>query len=86
MGLLEPFPFICECPDLTCHELVHLTMDEYEDVRRYSRHFLITPGHQRIAEQVGAGVVREEHDECLVVEKIGVAGELAEDAYRKLAE
>jgi hypothetical protein len=38
-------PFICECADIRCHTIVHLTSDEYERIRRESLWFLIAPDH-----------------------------------------
>ena len=32
---VERWGFLCECPDLECRELVHLTLDEF-DARRAS--------------------------------------------------
>ena len=29
----ETWEFICECPDLTCHELVSLTLVEFDERR-----------------------------------------------------
>jgi len=32
----ETWEFICECPDVTCHALVSLTLDEFDELRRAS--------------------------------------------------
>ena len=69
-------PFICECADPTCQEIVRLTRDQYGEVRGNARHFLNAPGHQRAA--LGAGEVVAERDGYVIVEKIAYAGELAE--------
>ena len=37
--------FVCECGSRECEEMVTLTFDEYERVRRDSRHFAVVPGH-----------------------------------------
>ena len=42
----EPVPFICECADLSCRELVRLTLSEYEDVRSSPVRFVVAAGHQ----------------------------------------
>jgi hypothetical protein len=38
--------FVCECGDQACTERVPATLDEYEQVRRDGRRFLIRPGHE----------------------------------------
>ena len=38
-------PFVCECGDPTCREIVRLDLDEYEAVRSSSLRFLVAPGH-----------------------------------------
>jgi hypothetical protein len=74
---VELVPFICECADERCTELVTLTLDQYEDVRRDSKLFLNVPGHE--ASAMGWAQVVERHDAYVVVAKVGEAGELAED-------
>jgi hypothetical protein len=37
-------PMLCECGDVSCRELVMLTLDEYRSSRR-ERAFLTAPGH-----------------------------------------
>jgi hypothetical protein len=69
-------PFICECADPGCREIVQLTLDEYRDVRRNGRRFVNAPGHDEAA-QDWAEVV-EDHGGYVVVEKIGAAGAVAE--------
>jgi hypothetical protein len=77
-GLEEAIPFICECADLDCMEIVRLRLDEYAVIRSNARRFFNAPGHEAISVNVGAGVVVEEHPGHVVVEKTGIAGELAE--------
>lgn len=69
-------PFICECADPACREIVQMSMAEYRAVRRDARLFLKVPGHEAAAQ--GWGQVVERHDRYVVVEKIGPAGEVAE--------
>jgi hypothetical protein len=38
-------PFICECSDILCHTVVHLTTSEYERIRGRDAWFLIAPEH-----------------------------------------
>jgi hypothetical protein len=72
----DPVPFICECADTRCKEIVRLSLDEYEHVRSNPRWFINVPGHQVAAR--GAATVVERHSEYVVVEKVGHAGEVAE--------
>jgi hypothetical protein len=38
--------FICECRDPDCTQGVHLTLEQYEDVRSEPTHFIVKPGHE----------------------------------------
>lgn len=70
-----PVPFLCECADPTCSEVVRLKLDDYEEIRADSRHFLNIPGHQ---EADGATeVVVAKRDGYVIVEKTGYAAEAA---------
>ncbi len=75
-GLDGTVPFICECAEPSCREIVRLTLDAYREVRDDSRHFFNAPGHQAAAGP--AGRVVAERDGYVIVEKIGRAGEVAE--------
>jgi hypothetical protein len=74
-------PFVCECSDMGCFDLLPLLPQEYARVRSNPRWFLHAPGHEP---QV-AGAVRlvESHEQYLLVEKIGHAGEVADDLERR---
>ena len=67
-------PFLCECSAPRCTQLIRLTLGDYERVRSNPTRFLVAAGHD-----AGEATTVEEHDEYAVVEKTGVAGELAED-------
>jgi hypothetical protein len=69
-------PFICECADPACTELVRLSLAEYEAVRADSRHFLNAPGHEVNAD--GYGRVVSNQDGYVVVEKLGEAAKIVE--------
>ena len=69
-------PFICECADMGCTDIIFLTLAEYDDIRRDARMFLNVPGHQASAQ--GWAQVIETHNSYVVVEKIGPAGDVAE--------
>ena len=66
-------PFVCECDDPGCTDIVRLTLAEYEHVRSNPVWFLIAPGHPVVAGEI---VSRDERFE--VVEKQGRAAEIAE--------
>ena len=78
-------PFICECPDETCMEIVRLTLDEYEDVRQHPRRFFAAPGHAATAVGAGAAVLVADCGGYTLADKIGIAGEIAEARYDELA-
>lgn len=69
-------PFICECPDAACMEVVRLDLGDYRAVRTSSRWFLKAPSHGPGAGPA-ARIVRAEESH-LVVEKVGHAGDVAE--------
>jgi hypothetical protein len=69
------FEFLCECADPACAAPLSIPVSLYEGVRNHPRWFLVVPGHQR--EDVERVV--QEHHGCLVIEKLGDAGEAAED-------
>ena len=77
-------PFICECPRPECTELIRLTLDEYESVRADPTHFANAPGHEEVSVENGAGRVVDRRDGYVVVEKIGVAGEIARERAGEL--
>jgi hypothetical protein len=70
----ELVAFRCECASLGCNQLIELTLGDYEGVRADARHFVLLPGHEipaveRIVDRRAA---------YLVVEKVGLAGKVAE--------
>jgi hypothetical protein len=65
--------FLCECADPACS--TPLSIQVYETVRDHPRWFVVVPGHER----EGVERVVQEHPGCLVIEKVGEAGEVAED-------
>ena len=86
MGLVGLVPFICECAQTECVEIVRLSIEDYEEVRRHPRLFFTAPGHEQIDVDASAAVVVGEGDGYVLVEKIGVAGEVAEDNYGDINE
>ena len=67
--------FVCECSDADCSAPLAIPLPAYEAVRDHARRFVLVPGHQR--EDVERVV--EEHSNHIVVEKLGEAGEVADD-------
>jgi hypothetical protein len=59
-----PLPFVCECWNETCHEVVHVKPSEYESVRASDACFLIAPEHPHDDADVVA-----RHDAYWVIEK-----------------
>ena len=68
-------PFICECTDPSCREIVRLSLGEYEAIRQEPTHFLIASGHAAAAQ--GWATVVSRRDGYDVVMKVGRAAELA---------
>ena len=66
--------FICECADEGCTDQLAVDHDTYRRVREHPRLFFVLPGHQ----DPELERVVETHDDYLVVEKTGEAGEVAE--------
>jgi hypothetical protein len=73
---MDRVPFICECADPACREIVQLSMQEYRGIREDPRLFLNVRGHEASAQ--GWAQVVEKHDRYVVVLKVGPAGEVAE--------
>jgi hypothetical protein len=66
--------FICECAHESCHERLEMTAAEYEAVRRVPTHFAIKFGHEIAGVEE---IVDDSNDRDVVVDKLGVAGEMA---------
>ena len=67
--------WICECADQSCSERIALTTEEYETVRSDPRRFAIAPRDEHLFPRIEDVV--ERNDRYWVVEKYGVAGDLA---------
>ena len=75
VGGPEHVPFICECADSRCREIVRLTLSEYEDVRTSPIRFLIALGHD--LEDTEREEVVARRPRYWVIEKRGEARPLA---------
>ena len=75
--MTEEIPFLCECAEEGCTEIVRLSVEEYESVRGNATDFLNAPGHQVAAGPYGE-VVDTNH-RYVVVRKKGEAAEIVVD-------
>jgi hypothetical protein len=73
--ILEPMPFVCECADPGCREMVNMTLIEYRRIREDARTFWHIASHEPASQ--GSTQILETHDGYVVVEKIGPAGDVA---------
>ena len=71
----EPPSFVCECARPDCGELIRLSLTQYEEVRRDPMRFFALPGH----DMPGLENVVERYDSYIVVEKVGLGRDEAED-------
>src|SRR4051812_3618158 len=76
-----PRPFVCECGQLGCNQLVELTLAEYEAVRANPRHFFMVEGHD--IPDVEFVVAR--HERYMVAEKHDREAQIAEDTDPRTA-
>ena len=65
--------YACECFMNICAETVSMAVDEYEQVRSVPTHFVVAPGHVDSRVEI----VVWETERFVVVEKIGIAAEVA---------
>jgi hypothetical protein len=79
--LLGPIPFVCECPNPDCSEIVRLTFDEYDAIRQDPRRFFNVSGHEAASVAAGAERILLWAGELTIVEKLGIAGDIADDAH-----
>jgi hypothetical protein len=64
--------FTCECARQDCMEPVKLSLDAYEEIRRFPTHFVVAPGITHVFQDVER--IFETHPRYWVVEKFGEAG------------
>jgi hypothetical protein len=65
-------PFVCECGDPECREIVMLSLAEYEHVRAHPTWFLLVAGHED--DEASHERIVDAEQGYAVVEKIGTAG------------
>jgi hypothetical protein len=76
-GMTGKIPFLCECAEESCTEIVRLSREEYEGVRQDATHFLNAIGHE-VAAGPYAEVIERNH-RYVVVRKKGRAAEIVEE-------
>ena len=69
------YDFLCECSRLDCVARISLTLAEYGHVRAEGDRFAVLAGH----EEPEVEHVIEKFEEYWIVEKVGVAGEVARE-------
>jgi hypothetical protein len=65
-------PFICECADPGCREIVMLSLVDYEAIRKHPDRFFLVAGHEN--EEETHERILEAEQGYVVAEKIGTAG------------
>ena len=71
--------FVCECADISCTEVLALSLEEYAAVRKDSQRFIVAPEDSHVTPTIERVV--ERRDAYWVVEKLGVAGEVADQLH-----
>ena len=66
-------PFLCECEEERCKSLLFLSQEEYTEARTKPNWFILAPGHT-----FRTGTIRSSTDRFDLVEKDGLAKEIAE--------
>ena len=64
-GFDEVVPFLCECSEITCTEIVRLSLDNYRKAKEGGEAFILQPGH----EDANIERVTERRDGYVLVEK-----------------
>jgi hypothetical protein len=57
---MDQLPFLCECPNEDCVEILRLTRDEYTDIRKDENRYMTAVGHEDREKPVGEVVERTE--------------------------
>ena len=79
-GDLPAVPFICECPRPLCTLIIVLTIADYEEVRSQGTWFLVAPGHETcVVDGEEVARVAKRYEQHWIMEKVGRAGEVAEE-------
>jgi hypothetical protein len=65
LGLRLPWPFLCECSDMSCFARLELTIEAYEELRSHPGRYLTVPGHD-----VAKTVVIEQTERVAFAERL----------------
>jgi len=57
---MEQIPFLCECPAEDCVDILQLTRDEYNDIRKHDDRYMTAVGHEDREKPVGQVIERNE--------------------------
>lgn len=85
-SIVTGIPFVCECADRSCSEIVRLSFDEYDAIRQHPRRFFNVTGHEQTSVEAAAERIVTVVGTLTVVEKVGIAGEIAGRGYPRHAE
>jgi hypothetical protein len=64
-------PFLCECADERCRQVIPLGLEEYEVARAHPGRFVTLPGHE-----IGSAEVVEQNERFALIDKLGPFDEL----------
>src|SRR5215208_8375325 len=76
---LQVAGFRCECWRIECSERIRLSRREWQEVRSRPERFAVAPGHTAIDVEPWVEEVVKEYQHFWIVEKRGVAGDVAEE-------
>ena len=81
--IVGPIPFVCECANLLCTKIVRMSDDEYDTISQHPRRFFNISGHETSSVAAGAEQVVAVVGELTLVDKVGVAGDVATQARER---
>ena len=81
MELIDRVPFICECADANCMEIIRLSLDEYEAVRQHPARFFTAPGHSALSIAANAEASPRSSTITRSSTRSDLAGEIAVERY-----
>jgi hypothetical protein len=65
----DQVPFLCECADPACTDVIRLTIQAYEEVRASSHTFAIVPGHEAAESEAVVDVGPDDDGVAVVAKK-----------------
>lgn len=72
LGIHHAVPFLCECANEACREILLLSVEEVRKIRRSPIRFVIAPGHDSEPDEVverrdGVAIVEKRGDEARIL-------------------